>query len=141
MKNKKLCKYVLILVYKLDEIFQNINTILNEQISLIAMIISTDILIKKRISPTEEIKLLSCTIADDKGSISAIVKNENIGHIKIGTEVILRNVKVDIINGYIVLICDENTAIYDNKQKRILCPNTIINISKIKINKIDYEII
>ncbi len=68
------------------------------------------------------------------------MKNENIDHIKIDGEIILRNAKVDIINGFIMLICDENTAIYESKQKAF-ATNLITNYSKIKISKINYEIV
>jgi hypothetical protein len=143
-------KFIIFLVYKLKEIFTNINEIKNyTQINLIVKIISTEILIRKTINPGslsgpgDELILLQVCIADDTGTMKAIFKNENIKFAKIGENIIIRECKVETINGNIILICDENchifqsTGLFDNNS---IQANVLeVNYSNIKLNNCDYS--
>jgi hypothetical protein len=131
--------YYYTLVYKINEIFLDINKLKERTINTMVQVISTDLLIKKQLSQNEELKLLSITAADDTGSVSIILKNENIQHAVIGHHVIIRDVKIEMINGYIVLVADENSKIYENKTKSANASfeNLEKNFSRVKINTIN----
>ena len=138
------------LVYKLKEIFININEIKNyTPVNVIVKILSTEILIRKTINPGsmsgpgEELLLLQVCIADDTGTMNAIFKNENIKFMKIGEEVIIRNAKIEVINGNIILISDENSNIFPSKG--IIDLNSMpmemleLNYSKIKLQMRQFD--
>jgi hypothetical protein len=101
-------------------------------------VISTDIMIKKQIS-SEELKLLSITGADDSGTIKLILKNDNIPFAAIGSQLILRNIYVELINDYIILIANENTKIYENPKKPVKSDHLENNYSSIKISSINLD--
>jgi hypothetical protein len=92
----------------------------------------------KRQLPEEELKLLTITGADDTGVMTIILKGENIDIASIGTQLILRNIHVELINGYIILIANENTKIYENKTKPVSISKPD-NLSRIKISTVNLE--
>ena len=104
-------------------------------------VVSTDILIKKNLNHNQDLKLLSLTISDDTGYMSAIFKNDHINLAKIGNQLIIRNAHIEFIDGYILLTCDENTNIYENKNNMVEYSKVETNYSKIKINLINYDLI
>ena len=73
--------------------------------------------------------------------MSAIFKNDHINLARIGNQLIIRNAHIEVIDGYIILACDENTTIYENKNNMVVVSKVETNYSKIKINLINYELI
>lgn len=75
--------------------------------------------------------------------MNAFLKNENIKFAKIGESIIIRECRVEIINGNIIIICDENCHIF--QYKGLLDNNSIqanvldINYSNINLNSCDYS--
>jgi SET domain-containing protein len=75
--------------------------------------------------------------------MNAIFKNENIKFAKIGEEVIIRNAKIEVINGNIILISDENSNIFPSKG--IIDINSMpievleLNYSKIKLQMWQFD--
>jgi thioredoxin-related protein len=104
-------------------------------------VISTDLIIKKQLSQGQQLKLLSITAADETGIITVILKNENINFANIGNQLTLKNVKIEIINGYIVLIADENSSVYENRMKPVQVNAVAFenNFSRIKISYINID--
>ena len=72
-------------------------------------------MIIKQNNLNENPKMIQITVGDDTGFLSVLVFNENIKKFKIGEEVILRNVILRIIKGYIFLICDNDSNIFPSK--------------------------
>jgi hypothetical protein len=117
-------------VYQLEDIFKSINDIKNKTICTIAKVISTDLLICKQVN-NDELKLLQIQIADSTGVMKAILKNELIHRVKIGKEFIFRNAKAEIINDLLVLVCDENSILFDS--------NDLIKIENINVLENDFS--
>ncbi len=130
----------------------NVNKLTNETLNTIVKIISTDILIKKKLndnSPNlnanknDELKLMKVLVSDSTGSINAIIKDDLIKFMKIGQEVIMRNAKIEVINGHLMLICDENAVIFESNNliSNSDCANKLNNnFSSIKLNKLEDNI-
>jgi len=135
----KITKHI---VYTLREIFININELKSSTFNTIVRIISTDILIKKKINNTnDELALLQILVADDTGCINAIFNDNFIKFVNIGREIIIRNVKIEIINGHVILICDENCILFESNNLITDFSNCLEkNYSKIKLNKLEKNI-
>lgn len=129
-------------VLKIREIFSEINELKSSVISTVVKIISTDYMIIKQDNINEDPKIIQVTVGDETGFLSALLINENIDKIKIGQEVILRNAKVRIIKGYIFIICDNDSKIFQSKN---LIDEDLnfqkVNFSKYKLNCLDKNII
>jgi hypothetical protein len=101
-------------------------------------------MIKKQNSDSDNnLTLLQAVISDDTGTFNVIFKNELIKYAKLNNEIIIRNAKVEIINGYLFLICDDNSTIFESKISniKINMDSLELNYSKIKISKLQYELI
>ena len=122
-----------------------INEIKNKSINLMAKIISTDILISKQINnSTDELKLLQVQIADETGTLRVYLKNEQIKKVKLGKEYIFRNLKIDVINNVLVLICDENSIIFSTPHDYIKISSSAIfdnDFSRVKICCLSNDIV
>ena len=133
----------------MKEIFINVNELKNDIINTIVKIISSDILIRKNINtyPNDELCLLQCLVADETGTFNVIFKNENIKFAKLGKEIIIRDAKLEIINGYLILVCDENSILFESNN--LINFNSGLNVSldifanfsKIKIKTLDRAIV
>ncbi len=101
-------------------------------------------MIRKNISPEEELSLLQCVLMDETGMIDAIFKGDKIRLAKIGDVIIIRSVQMEILNNRIILIVDENSDIFSGKNlldtENILKESVDINYSHIKLNKLNYEL-
>lgn len=65
---------------------------------------------------------------------------EAIRHFKIGQDLLILKAKLSLINGYLRLICDEKTSIFE-KENLIKNTNMELNYSQLKINSYDELII
>ncbi len=140
LSRKKLCILFLKLVYKLKELFVNINSVKFETVNIIVKVVTSEIIIKKNINQGEELAIMQVVVADDTGCINAIFKNENIKFAKIGEELILRDAKVIFLNKNIFLVCDEVTNIFINSANKLNKINIGINYSKVKLTPIEINI-
>lgn len=130
----------MILVYKLKDLFLNINSVKFKTINLIVKVITSEIIIKKNINQGEELALMQVVIADETGCMNAIFKNENIKFAKIGEELILRDAKLVILNKNIFIVCDEVTNIFPYSGNILSQINLEINYSKVKVTPIEINI-
>jgi len=79
--------------------------------------------------------------------INAIFKNDLITHVKLGDTLIIRKAKLEVLNGHIMVICDEDCNIYEAKDIGLISkignmmPNLEINYSKIKLSLIKSDVI
>ena len=116
----------------------NVNELRFEMINVIVKVISTDLLITKRVANLSVIKILA---ADDTGMINIILKNDLIKYAKINKELIIRNAKLNELNGHIFIICDELCSIFESSNLISITPNTfLVNFSEICIKKLKNEL-
>ena len=143
MNKEQKCKYFLILVIKLKEIFLNINEIKNERVDLIATVISTEVLIKKVIKTDEAMAGMSVTLCDDTGIMNGILFNDKIKFAKIGKTVIIRSARVEILNGFLYLILDVHSNIFEYNDQLLANKkmNLENNYSNIKLTLINTDLI
>ncbi len=139
MKIKQDVKIILIFqVVKLREIFTKINELKYSLVNVIVKIISAELLIKKQ---NINLILLKVVGADESGIIHMIMKNELIKYAKINKELIIRNAKLEEIDGYVYIVCDEICDVFESSSiLNISGDNLGVNFSEIKINKFDNEI-
>lgn len=85
--------------------------------------------------------MIKVLAADDSGMIYVIMKNDTINHAKINNELIIRNAKIEEINGHIFIVCDEMCNIFESSNMIYLSAQALkINFSEIGINKLDYQL-
>jgi hypothetical protein len=107
-------------------------------INVIVKVISTDLLITKRTANLSVIKILA---SDDTGMVHIILKNDLIKFAKINKELIIRNAKINELNGHIYIICDELCSIFESSNLITITPNSfLVNFSEICINKLKIEL-
>jgi len=117
----------------------------NERVDVITQIISTDVLIKKVINTNQTMAGMSLHLCDETGIMNAIFYNEKIKLVKIGETIMIRGARIEIINGFVSLILDENSNIFVSeelsvgKRDKNMCVD--INYSNIKLNLINTDII
>ena len=87
--------------------------------NIIIKVVSTEILIRKNTNNEKELILLQVVISDNTGMMNAIFKNDNIRFAKIGQEIIIRDAEINILNGNIFLICNENRCFECNNNFQV----------------------
>jgi hypothetical protein len=128
----------LLLVRKLRDIFTNINEMKYDLVNVIVKILSTELLITKGNANLSLIKILA---GDDTGMINVILKNDFMKYTKINKELIIRNAKIEEINGHIYIVCDELCSVFDSSNMINFTSDSYkINFSDIKIEMLIYEL-
>lgn len=127
-------------VLKLNEIFKNINLLINARINVIVKITNTELSICEE---GESLKVLQVLVTDETGSINTILKNELIQLAIIGNDVIIRNAYVEVFNGFIFLVCDDCSQIYEKNGilSDLKFENLQLNFSKVKLILLDSNMI
>ena len=129
---------------KIKEIFGEINSLKNSLVSLVIKIISTDYMIIKQNNLNSESddrdRIIQITVGDETGFLSVLVLNKNIEKIKIGEEIILRNVKIRILKNYLYLICDDDSKIFKSNGLIMNLNSSNLNFSRQTLNYFNYDI-
>lgn len=110
---------------------------------MIAKVVNTDVLIKKQ-NCDQDVKLMKATICDSAGMMGILLKDDWINKTKLGDNFIFRSLKVQILDGYVYLLCDENSQVFPFKESiKLNMANlrTTKNFSKVKTVKYDKNLL